>query len=211
MISANADALLSVLKTGDLVLFSAQDPGRGLSRWFGRAAWTHVGLVLRAPGDSEPLLWEAAGAGAQGATRVLRLVVRMAGFRGRMSVRCLNRPLAGEQCGHLDALRQEIAARPRARGLLDLMGAADDGWLGARRDNLGDPTDAELVAEAYQRLGLLPDVAHGGMLASEYRPRQFAEAHGLELRNGYALGEEQLLRDLDHAVGWSVRAQPARA
>jgi hypothetical protein len=211
MISADAGRLLSVLKTGDLVLFTGKAAARGLFRWRGRAAWTHVGLLLRAPEDAEPLLWEAGCEGPHRGTRVLRLAVRMAGFRGRMSVRCLSRSLASEQCQRLDALRQEMAARQRARGLLDLMGAADDGWLGARRDNLGDPTDAELVAEAYQRLGLLPDAAHGGAPPSEYRPRQFAEGHGLELKNGYALGAELLLRDPDHALGWSVSAQPARA
>ena len=189
IIVADGRTLLDVLKTGDLVLFSGEGPARGLFKWFGRPAWMHVGLVLRGPEDSEPLLW------------VVRLAQRMAGSRGRMSVRCLNRPLASAQCQRLDALRREMAARPRARGLLDLMGAAEDGWLGARRDNLGDPTDAELVAEAYQRLGLLPDVAHGGVLPGEYRPRQFAEGHGLELKSGYALGPELPLRDLDHDVG----------
>jgi hypothetical protein len=212
MIIADGRTLLDVLKTGDLVLFSGEGPARGLFKWFGRPAWMHVGLVLRGPEDSEPLLWEAAREGPRPGTLVVRLAQRMAGFRGRMSVRCLNRPLASAQCQRLDALRREMAARPRARGLLDLMGAAEDGWLGARRDNLGDPTDAELVAEAYQRLGLLPDVAHGGVLPGEYRPRQFAEGHGLELKSGYALGPELPLRDLDHDVGWSgVSAQPAEA
>jgi hypothetical protein len=212
MSSADASTLLSGLKTGDLVLFTAQGPARGLFKWFNRAPWTHVGLVLRRPEDSEPLVWEAACEGPRRGTLVVRLAVRMAAFRGRMSVRCLNQPLAGAQCQRLEALRQEMAERPRARGLLDLMGAADDGWLGARRDNLGDPTDAELVAEVYQRLGLLADAAQGGMLPSEYRPRQFAEGHGLELKNGYALGPELLLRDADHALGWrSISPEPARA
>jgi hypothetical protein len=49
------------------------------------------------------------------------------------------------------------------------------------------------------------------MLPSEYRPRQFADGHGLELKNGYALGPELLLRDAAHALGWSVSPQPARA
>jgi hypothetical protein len=212
MISADGRTLLDVLKTGDLVLFTGQGPARGLFKWFRRPAWTHVGLVLRGPEDSEPLLWEAIREGPRRGTLVVRLAGRMTGFRGRMSVRCLNRPLASAQCQRLDALRQEMAGRSRARGLLDLMGAADDGWLGARRDNLGVPTDAELVAEAYQRLGLLADVAHGGVLPGEYRPRQFAEGHGLELKNGYALGPELPLRDADHDVGWgNVSAQPAAA
>ena len=210
MVSADAGALLNELKTGDLVLFTGQGAVRGLFKWLGRTSWTHVGLVLRGPEDPEPLLWEAASDGPRRGTHVVRLAVRMAGFRGRMSVRCLNRPLAGAQYQLLEALRQEMAGRWRARGLLDLMGAADDGWVGARRDNLGDPTDAELVAEVYQRLGLLPEVMLGGRLPGEYRPRQFADGHGLELKNGYALGPELLLRDRDQAVGWGgVSAQPA--
>ena len=84
--------------------------------------------------------------------------------------------------------------------------------LAARGDKLGDPTDAELVAEAYQRLGLLDDFAHGGLLPSAYRPRQFAEGRNLELKNGYALGPELLLRDAEHAGSWGrVSRQPAGA
>ena len=212
MMSADAGALLSELKTGDLVLFAGQGLTSGLFKWLGRNAWTHVGLVLRDPEDAEPRLWEAVREGPRRGTLVVRLAVRMAGFRGRMSARCLNRPLASAQCRHLDSLQQELAERARAPGLLDLMGAADDGWLGGRRDKLGDPTDAELVAEAYQRLGLLDDVAHGGLLPSAYRPRQFAEGRGLELKNGYALGPELLLRDAEHADSWSrVSRQPAGA
>jgi hypothetical protein len=212
MISADAAALLNVLKTGDLVLFTGQGLARGLFKWFGRTAWMHVGLVLRGPEDTEPMLWEAGHEGPRRGTLVGRLAARMTQFRGRMSVRCLDRPLASAQCRCLEALRREMAERARPRGLLDLMGAADDGWLGTSRDHLGDPTDAELVAEVYQRLGLLPDLAHGGMLPSEYRPRHFAEDHGLELKNGYALGPELFLRDRDHSVDWGgVSPQPARA
>jgi hypothetical protein len=211
MISADGSALLSVLKTGDLVLCTGRRLAPGLFRWLARTAWTHVGLVLRGPEDPEPLLWEAVCEGPRRGTLVARLAVRMTGFAGRMSVRCLNRPLTSEHCQRLDALRREMAERPRAPGLLALMGAADDGWLGARRDHLGDPTDAELVGEAYQRLGLLDDVAHGGMAPSAYRPQQFAEGHRLELKHGYALGPELLLRDCEQAVGWShLSPRPVR-
>jgi hypothetical protein len=212
MMSADAGALLSELRTGDLVLFAGHGLSSGLFKWLGRRACTHVGLVLRGPDDAEPRLWEAVREGPRRGTVVVRLAVRMAGFRGRMSARCLNRPLAGAQCRTLDGLQQEMAERARAPGLLDLMGAADDGWLGGRRDKLGDPTDAELVAEAYQRLGLLDDVAHGGLLPGAYRPGQFAESRGLKLKNGYALGPERLLRDAEQAASWSrVSRQPAGA
>ena len=60
MMSADTGALLSELKTGDLVLFAGHRLTSGLSKWLGRTAWTHVGLVLRGPEDAEPRLWEAA-------------------------------------------------------------------------------------------------------------------------------------------------------
>jgi hypothetical protein len=212
MVSADADASLSGLKTGDLVLFTGQDLARGLARWLNRSPWTHVGLVLSGPVAAEPLLWEALCGGPRRGTIAAPLAVRMARSRGRISVRCLNRPLAPTQCQRLEALRQEVAERARARGLLDLIGAADDGWVGARRDNLGEPTDGELVAEAYQRMGLLDDVARGGKGPGEYRPWHFCASHRLELKGGYALGPELVLRNADRTVDWrGISPQPARA
>jgi hypothetical protein len=69
-----------------------------------------------------------------------------------------------------------------------------------------------MVSEAYQRLGVLDAVAHGGLLPGAYRPGQFAESRGLKLKNGYALGPERLLRDAEQAASWSrVSRQPAGA
>jgi hypothetical protein len=203
-------ASLGALKTGDLVLFAGESGSPGLLRWFRRNAWTHVGLVLRGREDAEPWLWEAGSAGPGAGTVLVRLAARIARHRGRMSARGLNRALAERQCARLEALRAEIAGRPARRGLLDLIGAADDGWLGARREALADPMDAELVAAAYQRIGLLDDVAHGGAPASRYRPWQFGERYGLELKDGFALGPELALRGADRAFGRSdASPQPA--
>jgi hypothetical protein len=210
MVSIDADASLSVLKTGDLVLFTGEGLARGLARWFNRSPWTHVGLVLRGHDAAEPLLWEALCGGPRRGTIAAPLAVRMARSRGRINVRCLNRPLATTQCQRLEALRQEVAERGRARGLFDLIGAADDGWVGGRRDNLGEPTDGELVAEAYQRIGLLDDAVRGGRAPGAYRAWHFCAHYGLELKNGYALGPELVLRAGDRALGWSgISPQPA--
>jgi hypothetical protein len=206
----DADASLSDLKTGDLVLFTGQGLARGLARWFNRSPWTHIGLVLRGPEAGEPLLWEALCGGPRRGTLAVPLSVRMARSRGRISARCLNRPLAPAQCQRLETLRQEVAERVRPRGLFDLIGAADDGWVGARRDNLGEPMDGELVAEAYQRIGLLDDIGRGGKAPGDYRPWHFCARHGLELKNGYALGPELVLRDAERPVGWTdMSPQPA--
>jgi len=203
-------AALSVLKTGDLVLFADEGRNRGLLGWLRRHSWAHVGLVLREPGDPEPLLWEARDHGPRRSPVVVRLGPRIASAPGRVSVRHLNQPLAATQRARLEALRREGTGRPPQRGLLDLMAAADDGWLGAKAENLGEPTGAELVAKAYQRLGLLDDVAHGGAHPSGYRPGRFGERAGLVLKHGYALGPEVLLHDPESAGGWSgARPQPA--
>ena len=108
MVSINADASVSGLKTGDLVLFTGQGLARGFARWFNRSPWTHVGLVLRGSVAAEPLLWEALWGGPRRGTIAASLAVRMARSGGWISVRCLNKPLATTQCQRLEALRQEV-------------------------------------------------------------------------------------------------------
>jgi hypothetical protein len=203
----DALAAMNHLKTGDLVLFAGS--GAWLDRlWRRPAAWTHVGMVVRRTSDPEPLLWEMLD-GSRHGTALAPLATRIARFAGRIGVRCLNRPLEHRQCAQLEALRQELA-RPRRRGLLDLIAAADDGWLGARPEHLGEPTDAELVATVYQGVGLLDAFEAGGWPPDRFRPRHFAAGYGLELKNGYALGPETVLQEPADAPRWSdFRPQPA--
>ncbi len=211
MSSDDAGAVVSLLKTGDVVLFAGVPRGPQLwLGWLHRQVWAHIGLVLREPEDPEPLLWEARGQAARRSALVVRLAERVANAPGRVSVRCLNHPLAAAQCARLDGLRRERAVRAPRRGLLDLMAAADDGWVGGKAENLGEPTGAELVAEVYQRLGLLSDIDHGGPPPSRYRPRRFAERAGLQLKHGYALGPEVVLHEPASAGDWSsAHPQPA--
>ena len=186
------------LKTGDLVLFASA--GSWLERLgLRRPGWTHVGLVLRRPEDPEPLLWEAQG-GQRHGTALAPLGARIARFAGKVGVRCLSRPLERRQCERLEALRLDLA-RPPEHGLLDLIAAAEDGWLGASPGHLSEPTDAELVATAYQGLGLLEAVGTGGLPPDRFRPRHFASSYGLELKHGYTLGPEIVLQGPAEAPG----------
>ncbi len=210
MTGVDVAAVASLLKTGDVVLFAGPTRARGLFRWWPRHPWTHVGLLLRRPEDPEPLLWEAHRDSRHRAPTQGRLAARIAGFPGKISVRCLNNALTAAHCARLEALRQQLARRAPERRLLDLMAAGDDGWLGAKAEHLGEPTGAELVAEVYQRLGLLDDLDHGGQSPSRYRPRRFAERSGLRLKHGYALGPEVVLHDPESAMGWGgASPQPA--
>ena len=202
----DAPSAIEPLKSGDLVLFAGSRGWLGRLPWRRGGDWTHVGLVLRRADDPEPLLWEARDGLRHGAA-LGPLAARLARFPGRVAARCLSRPLGRAQYERLEALRQDLA-RQRTHGLLDLIAAAEEGWLGARPEHLGEPTDAELVATVYQELGLLAAAGSGGRPANRFRPRDFAGA--IRLDGGYALGAEIVLHEPADARGWSdLRPQPA--
>lgn len=204
------DSVLNSLKTGDLVLFRRARLARWLPEWLGGRHVRHVALVVRDPDHGEPMIWETAPAGAATVgVRLRRLAKRLETHPGRISVRRLNRPLTPAQLDRFAAWRRELEGRQIRHSLIDLMGAGEDGWVGAEEENLDTPLPGELVAEAYQRLGLLDGGRSGGMPARHYTPRWF-EAEELRLRLDYALGAEIPLEDAGRESGSEeLTAQPA--
>jgi hypothetical protein len=207
-----SQSLAGVLKTGDLLLvappaFLSWLPGR-----LGRRGWRYVALVVRDADHQEPMVWEAAPAGAAGpAVRLRRLAKRLRQHAGRIGVRRLNRALEPEQEARLAAWRASLAARQGGdSSLLDLMGAGEDGWLGGEQASRTAPLPAELVAQAYQRLGLLDGVERKGRPAQQYATRDFSQQAGLHLNRGFALGPEILLAGETSAGSWQkLTTQPA--
>ena len=165
--------------------------------------------LRRGPEDPEPLLWEAVCEGT--APRHARGAA--CGAHDRLVAadeRALSEPAADQRALPASGCPATGDGRgPRAPGLLALMGAADDGWLGARRDHLGDPTDAELVgsSSAPRSSGRRRAWRHG---TCGYRPQQFAEGHRLELKHGYARARAAAAR-LQQALGWESPQSEARA
>lgn len=183
------ESVAGLLKTGDLVLCAPQ----GLPGWlpgrFGRRRWKHVALVVRDTEHAEPMIWETSPAGAADpGVRLRRLAKLLARYRGRISARRLNQPLGSDRCDALAAWRAELQARRERSSLIGLMGAGDDGWLGADDPYLGGLLPGELVADGYQRIGLLAPPSKGGMAARWYTPNHFSERARLSLALGYALG-----------------------
>ena len=205
-----SDSLLSVLKTGDIILVAPPALLRWLPGRLGRRRWQHVALVVRDAEHEEPMVWEAAPAGAAGpAVRLRRLSKRLQQHAGRIGLRRLNRALEPAQCAALAARRAELAARQSERSLLDLMGAGEDGWLGGEQASLSAPLPPELVAQAYQHLGLLDGAERRGRPAQDYTMRDFSEAESLHLNRGYALGPEILLAGEPGSGAWQeLTAQP---
>lgn len=188
--AVNEDVLGS-LKTGDLVLFAPPPLFSWLPGRLGDRRWRHVALVIRDPEHSEAMIWETAPAGATGAgVRLRRLAKRVSRHRGTISVRRLNRTLAPAQCEQLEAWRHELERRQNRQSLIDLMGAGEDGWLGADDNHVNTPLPGELIALAYQRIGLLASPHKGGTEARRYTPGHFGERSQLRLALDFAMGPE---------------------
>ena len=184
------------LCTGDIVLFSGKG---GLSHTIKLATnskWSHVGMVLRLPDSHAAFLWESTtltnlkdaidGRVKRGVQLVL-LSDRVRTYDGEISIRHLRDHTIGDT-SYLDlmAFRQEVRGRAYEQGKLELIKAAYDGPLGHNQEDLSSLFCSELVAEAYQRLGLLQEPPQG-LPSNEYTPRDFAKP--INLQHGASLGD----------------------
>ena len=115
--------------------------------------------------------------------------------KGPMAIRRLNRAVSRPMKSALEELLETLADRPYERNLLELVRAAWDGPFGhIRTPNLSSVFCSELVAEAYQVMGLLTPHRLGGAPSNEYTPYDFSAAGRLRLVGGWELGAEQLIR-----------------
>ena len=121
--------------------------------------------------------------------QLVPLSERTRAYDGAIAVRRLE----GVTLGHdarsaLMELRRELRGRPYERSLVALARAAYDGAGGANAEDLSSLFCSELVAEAYQRMGLLGDEVP----SSELTPGDFAAHSRLTLLAG-TLGPEIVL------------------
>lgn len=160
------DAIRDDLQTGDLVLFQGRGPISLLIRASG--PWSHVGMVLRT--ELGVLLWESTtlsttkdievGRTVQG-VQLVPLSQRLAGTRARVAIRRLSPGLLKGQVADIMDLRVELSRRPYERRHLDLLRAWWEEFPGAQAEDLSSVFCSELVAEALQRAGLLPEPPEG--------------------------------------------------
>ena len=189
------------LQTGDIVLFAGKGGVSAGIKWLTFCPWSHVGMVVCAPPESGPLadtvlLWESTnldnlkdaldGVARRGVQLVL-LGERIQTYPGEIGIRMLSAHREPAMLEALSALRMKLRDRPYEQKKLELMRAALDGPF----ERLRNPEDlsslfcSELVAEAYQAMGLLTD--HPAAKPSdEYTPRDFAGE--LALLRGAVLG-----------------------
>lgn len=169
------------LKTGDIVLFAGKSGTAESIKWVTLSRWSHVGLVLRLPQYDYPCLWEATtdatlacletGRRRPG-VQLVSLEARLQEHDGDVACRRLELELEGSALEQLASLRQRLRGRAYESNVLELMGAAYDGPFGEQVENLVELFCSELVAAAYQAIGL---IGAGGKASNEYVPADFSE------------------------------------
>ncbi len=165
------------LKTGDLVLFAGRGLVSGFIRWFTKSEFTHIGMVVRSEEYDMLLLWESTtlskikdvhGTAKQGvAIRPLSEVIE--NYEGRVGIRSLVNPLSKEQIVELVKTRAEFKGRNYEENKLELFKSAYDFIGGHNEEDLSSLFCSELVAEAYQRMGLF----YENTPSNEYTPADF--------------------------------------
>ena len=97
----------------------------------------------------------------------------------------------------LSRFRQKVRDRPYEEHVIQMVKAVWDGPLGHVEEDLSSLFCSELVAEAYQSMGLLPASESGGKPSTEYTPKNFSvEGGDIGLLQRARLSEEIVIRDV---------------
>jgi len=190
------ESIRSQLDTGDLIFFSGLSRASRSIQWVTRSRWSHIGLVVRFTEWDQVVLWEStpvndvkdvfSGRETVGVQCVF-LSERLKRFPGGAALRQLRVQRTQQMLEALRDFRADMRGRPYETSTIELALAAYDGPFGRNEEDLSSIFCSELVAEAYQRMGLLDP----GMAANEYTPADFSErrTRGIQLLQG-ELGPE---------------------
>lgn len=185
------------LKTGDIALFSGKSFISRLIRLTTRSRFSHVGLILRFHGYDSVFLWESTALSnvkdafsgkLKYGVQITLLSERIAHYDGECAIRQLgNCFIAPEETAELNKLRRELKGRPYEKSKKELIKSAVDNFGSENKEDLSSVFCSELVAEAYQRLGLLNE----DKPSNEYLPSDFSQdREDLTLLRGAVLGGE---------------------
>lgn len=202
---ATYDEVRERLDTGDIVLFS----GKGLISMGlqigALCTWSHVAMVVRVKEPDVVLLYQTTPVckakdffegKLKNGVQINVMSEAVKGYNGKVAIRHLNVARTTEMLNALSRFRQEMKDRPYETQIIQMVKAVWDGPLGDVEEDLSSLFCSELVAEAYQRMGLLPSNESGGTSATEYTPKDFSTEGGdAELLLGASLGEEIVIRE----------------
>lgn len=189
------------LDSGDILLFAGESRfSRTIKRLTG-SHWSHSALVARPHAGGPLLLWEATldtdladitTHEIASGVHLYDLEHWIKHYGGETAIRKLRVERTEAMRAALLAFYQEANGRPYERNRLELFRAVYDGPLGRnRKEDRSSFYCSELVAEAYQRMGLLPTLPN----ANEYTPHDFSSERKkpLPLLLGATLEQEMLV------------------
>ena len=187
------------IQTGDIILFSGKGGISAGIKWFTNSKWSHVGMALKLVDWDAILLWESTTLGnvkdimsgtERKGVQLVPLSDRLQKYNGEVSIRFLQGIDRTDTMKNLlRELRAEVKGRKYEKSEIELIKSAYDGPFGTNIEDLSTLFCSELVAEAYQRIGIL---SHD-IPSNEYTPNDFSDAKNLQLLNGY-LSNELLLK-----------------
>jgi hypothetical protein len=189
------------LANGDVVLFSGSHPMHQLQHERTGCPWGQVGVILDFS-DGELYVFESTRVSNCVDVKLRRIVCgvqwvrlsdRILSFEGSIAARSLAPPLTGSMIGQFVSFAREVHGRP----------FNNSKWVALRSIRRRNPRSScscyfcsELVAEAYQRIGLLPKPPDG-RTSNNYIPADFSTMYSdrmLPLQHGFRLGVELLLK-----------------
>lgn len=190
------------LKTGDILLFSGKGRISDGIKFFTGSKWSHVGMVYTIKDALDPegsvFCWESTtlsdledadtGKATKGVQRVelSERLERCFASGYEINVRPLDKPLTDGMVKNLNVFRHEVSGKPYEKSVLELIKSAYDGIFGENKEDLTSLFCSELLAEAFQRMGLLPE----DKPSNEYTPKDFSEERRLSLLSGFAFKPE---------------------
>lgn len=200
------EAVREQLDTGDILLFA----GKGLIstglRVGSLCSWSHVAMVVRVKEPDVALLYQSTpvckakdffDGTLKNGVQINVMSDAVNGYNGKVAVRHLSVERSPAMLEALSLFRQEVKNRPYEDHIVQMVQAVWDGPLGHVEEDLSSLFCSELVAEAYQRMGLLPNSEAGGKPATEYTPKDFSTDGGeIELLLNASLGEEIVIREV---------------
>lgn len=189
------------LKTGDIVLFSGKGAFSDIIKYGTLSKWSHVGMILNIPEYDFLTVWESTTLSnikdletdrPRKGVQLVPLSDRVQKYSGDITVRQLQGDdLPDNSLRKLMDLRRELKGKEYERSKLELIKSAYDGPFGNNKEDLSSIFCSELVAEAYQRLGLLAE----DKSSNEYTPADFSQKRMKELQGDFYLSEEVILKD----------------
>lgn len=191
------EEIRGMLDTGDLVLFSGRGFVSWLIRWASGSKWSHIGMVVKVTDGDMILLFESttlskvkdvvSGKVRRG-VQLVSLSERIMSYDGQVGIVFLAAPRTSEMIKALLDFRGEVRNRPYEKSFVGLFKSLYDGCFGENKEDLTSVFCSELVAEAYQRMGVLSNE----IPSDEYTPADFdidtnKNAHKLPFINGCSL------------------------